>query len=98
MERFRPFQQITIKEQPQPFVFPGEWFEIVLSPLMEEGGATTPKSILDFDDLTLQTSLHLNSGRTPLSETSGSNQNDLVRLIFRLYFSSSAPTFGIILT
>jgi hypothetical protein len=98
MERFRPFQQITIIEQPQPHVFPGEWFEIVLSLLMEEDGATTPKAVLDSDDLTLQTSLHLHSGRTPLSETSGANQNTLVRLIFHLYFSSSAPTFRITLT
>lgn len=84
MERFSPFQQITIKEQPQPYAFPGEWFEIALCPL-GEGGAVSPKEMLDSDDITLQTSLHLHCGRTPLKETRVASQHELVSLIFACF-------------
>jgi hypothetical protein len=80
MEHFRRIQQITIQEQPQQYAFPGEWFEIVLS--LEDGAAITPKDVCNLDDLTLQTSLYLHDGQTPIGETCDASLAKLVRIVF----------------
>lgn len=81
MEHFRRIQQITIQEQPQQYAFPGEWFEIVLA---LEGADNSPKDVSNLDDLTLQTSLYLHDGQTPIGETCDTSTSlaNLVRIFF----------------